>query len=280
MFLIPLVLGSLSVFFPFVGLILLMLYAGKVVEFSLRSPLKAVAAFFLIPVAMLLFDGSPSALLPVCDAVFGVGFPVLIFLIGSSRFRRTSVAFTFSSLFVIAYGMWRGYYFGDILQQSFTEVMTMARNQFPQYMDTALMHDTGAIWSALMPSAWVVTQVLGLFAGLILFQKQAGIEFKMSRLQLPVYYNFLIIILLPLYFVSGNELVFYNAMISMAVLPILQGVGVLIDFLSRILVNRILLGVSLFIILINLSSYVLILILGFADIWLNFRKLETGGSPA
>lgn len=280
MFLIPLVLGSLSVFFPFIGLILLMLYAGKGVEFSLRTPLKALAAFFVLPVAILLLDGSPSSFLPISDAVFGVGFPVLIFLIGLSRFHRTSVAFTISSLFIVAYGMWRGYYFGDVLHQSFNEVMTMARNQFPQFLDTALLEDTSAIWLAVMPSAWVVSQLLGLFAGLVVFDKQAGIEFKWSRLQLPVFYNFLIIILLPLYFITGQELVFYNVMISMAILPILQGVGVLIDFLNRILINRVMLGISLFVILINISSYILILLIGFADIWLNFRKLETGGSPA
>ena len=280
MFLVPLVLGSLSVFFPFIGLILLMLHAGKVVGFSLQAPLKAVSAFFILPLVILLFDGGATSLLPISDAVFGVGFPVLIFLIGLSRFRKTSVAFTISAIFIVGYGMWRGYYFGDILQQSFNEVMTMAQNQFPQYLDTALFKETGAIWLALMPSSWVVSQLLGLFAGLILFQKQAGIAFKISRLQLPVFYNFLIIILLPLYFVAGQEIVFYNVMISLAILPILQGVGVLIDFLSKILVNKIVLGVSLFVILINFSSYILILLLGFADIWLNFRKLETGGSPA
>ncbi|HRY83455.1 MAG TPA: hypothetical protein P5533_02355 [Candidatus Cloacimonadota bacterium] len=257
-----------------------MLYSGKAVEFSLHAPLKAIAAFFLVPVAVLLFDGGSAPLLPVCDAVFGVGIPVLIFLIAASRVRRTSVAFTFSSLMLIAYGMWRGYYFGDVLEQSFTDVMTMVRDQFPQYMNAALLQDTGAIWLAVMPAAWVVSQLLGLFAGFILFQRQAGAPLSLSRLQLPAYYNFLIIILLPLYLVAGQELVFYNVMISLAVLPMLQGVGVLIDFLSRILVNRFVLGVSLFIILINLSSYILLLLIGFADIWLNFRKLETGGSPA
>lgn len=280
MFVIPLVLGSLSILFPFMSVVLLMLYSGRIVNTSVQAPLKAVGSFFVVPIGILLFFAGPNTLLPVCDSLFGVGLPVIIYLSTLARFRRTSSAFAIASLALALYGMWRGYYFQELLQSSFAEVMTSARAQFPQYINTEAMGQTYHIWMSLMPSMWTITQILSMFVGVLLFHKQVGLSFNWSELRFPVFYNVFILAVLPLYFVSGQELWFYNAMISLAVIPVLQGISILVYYLQRYLKNRLILGVSLFVILINLISYVFILLLGFADIWLNIRKLDTGGSPA
>jgi len=280
MFLIPLVLGSLSILFPFLSVMLLMLYSGRIVSLSLSSPLKAVGSFFVVPVGILLFFTGTDTLLPVCDSIFGVGLPVLIFLLALSKLHRTSSALSVAVLAMALYGMWRGYYFQNLLQSSFTEVMATAQAQFPQYVNTEAMGKTYMIWKTLMPAAWTVTQALSMFIGLIMFHRQVGMSFRWSELRFPVYYNLFILAVLPLYFVPGQELWFYNAILSLSVVPILQGIGILVFYFQRFVSNRILLGISLFIILINLVSYVFLLLLGFADIWLNIRKLETGGSPA
>ena len=280
MFLIPLVLGSLSILFPFISAILLMMYAGKSVTISIQTPLRAMGSFFVVPLGMLLFFATPDSLLPICDSVFGVGIPVLLFLATLARLHRTSSAFAISVLALIIYGMWRGYYFQDLLLSSFSVVMAQAQATLPQYMNTEVMKQSLSMWKILMPAMWTITQICSMFVGLILFHKQVGLSFRWSELRFPVYYNLAILVVLPLYFVSGQELWFINAIASLAVLPILQGVGILVYYLTRLLSNRLILGVSLFIILINLMSYIFIMLLGFADIWLNLRKLEIGGSPA
>ncbi|PKN74203.1 MAG: hypothetical protein CVU49_09320 [Candidatus Cloacimonetes bacterium HGW-Cloacimonetes-2] len=280
MFLIPLVLGALALQLPFIAIVLLLLYLAKVADIGLQRPLVALGAFFIIPVIILLFDPSYSSALPALDSMMGVGLPALVFILALARWRRTTSAIAAAAVSLVIYGSLRSVIFSAHLAEIQALAQTQLQEWMPQLFEQQLYSQSIQIMNLIMPALWIAFQIIGLFLGLMLFHRQLQMPFIWAQIQFPWQYNLLFILALPLYLIKDLHILLLTIVIAGSVLPLIQGISLIINYLSRTIYNKVIRAVLLIVLLINSISYIFITILGFADIWLNLRKIETGGSPA
>ena len=67
----PLLLGALAISFPFLSLVGMMIFSGRAALQGIDVPIRVIAAFFLAPAALMLWDHS-GMLIPALDAILGV----------------------------------------------------------------------------------------------------------------------------------------------------------------------------------------------------------------
>ena len=280
MFLIPLVLGALAMQLPFLAVVLLWLYLARVVGVSVQQPIKVLGAFFIVPLGIMLLDSSPDIVLSGFDAVLGVGIPSLVFVLSLARNSRTTTALAAASTSVIAYGTVRAVIFAELLQSIQAEAQAQLQNLMPSLMNRELYAETFQIFNVLMPGFWTAFQVIALLIGLIVFHRQLNLPFLWTKILFPWQYNLLFLAVMPLYAFPQLQGVYYSALVGLSVIPCIQGSSILTAYLSRVILNKVVRAILLIMILINSISLVFIALLGFADIWLNLRKIETEGSPA
>lgn len=274
--LIALLLGAIATFSPFFGLILALMYCS----FSLRGaqvkPMQALGLVLVFPVMFAVFFREQSgSLLVASDALFGVGLAALAFLASLRRGFLPAAALANSALLVIAYGIARQFLFGASLSLANEQALAEMAKAFPQFAQTPQLQTSMALIKQMNPSAWVVSQLLALFAGFVILLRLSGAKFVWKAIHFPSYYNLAILAVLPLYMLPQLRLVFVNALVALCVLPIIQGVGVVSHFIARHTSNVILMVLATLLIIFNLF---LVALLGFADIWLNFRKLNLKGT--
>lgn len=274
----PLLLGALAISFPFLALLGMMIYSGRVAVESITLPLKTIAPFFVAPALLLLWDPSRMTV-PAVDAIVGVGAVCLVFLLALRANFSLSSAFAVSALAITAYGLFRVAQWGSALTTMHIQTLELATQQMKSMLDQTMLKTTIGFMSRFWPASWMLSQILALFGGYVLFLRFLGIGFRMGDLRFPSYYNLLLLAILPLYFVTEARLMFYNGFIALCVIPFLQGLGLLADRLARIVHNRLLRVFVLVFLLINIISYVLITLFGFADMWWNPANIKTGGKP-
>ncbi|MDZ4181908.1 MAG: hypothetical protein U1B83_03440, partial [Candidatus Cloacimonadaceae bacterium] len=269
MFLIPFVLGALAIINPFISLILMMMFIGRTIEFSLISPIKAVGIFFAVPLILIMLDNSMSNTVLVTDAIWGVGFTAVVFLMALRGLHQMSSAFSVAAVLIVVYGICRVYFVGEYLALANERAFSEAQSTLSQLFDGGIMQQSITLIKAIWPAVWIVSHLSALFIGFILFQRQMGLRFNWLELAFPKYYNILIIAILPLYLVPGMQQIFINAMLALCFLPFIQGIGVMLNKLSKLIANKMLRAALMVLILLNTISYLLITLLGFADLWLD-----------
>jgi hypothetical protein len=83
---------------------------------------------------------------------------------------------------------------------------------------------------------------------------------------------------LPLYFFDQTKVLFYNLLITLCVIPFNQGASLVWQRLSLIFTNRFISG--LFMIIIVLYANILLVLIGFANMWFSKRNLTIEGDAA
>jgi len=275
---LPLVLGALATLNPLIGLILMMIYSGVSLRYSISNPLNAMALFFVAPALLALaFRSEQTLIVSASDAVWGVGFASIIFLLALRNQRSLSASFTLAAISIIIYGILRHLVFGKFLTLQSEQAMAELNRLLPQLYERPEMRNSLALMRQILPASWILPQLTALFLGFLLFMLLNGIPFIWSRLSFPKYYNLLILLVLPLYLVPLLKPVFLNLLIALSLIPFIQGIGVLVHYLSRLIPSKLIM--VLLIILLSLNG-ILIALLGFADLWLDLRKLNNGGTTA
>ncbi|PKN79691.1 MAG: hypothetical protein CVU48_04635 [Candidatus Cloacimonetes bacterium HGW-Cloacimonetes-1] len=280
MFFLPLVLGSLAIVFPFLALMLLLAFCGKNGSQCISNPTKSISPFFIVPIILLILVYRTDNLMLASDALYGVGLAVMFFLISIKRNVHINDAITRTALLIIAYGLWRSILFGDVLDKTFDSAISSLQKNFVMFKTESLGVNTVKYMHLLMPAIWTVQQILALMIGFVLFEKNVGIVQGIRKFALPKYFSIILLAILPLYFWDNSFIFFVNALLSLCMLPMLQGLIVLVDRTFSIVPNRMLAGIVLAIILLNIISYLFIVLLGLADQWLDFRKINNGGISA
>lgn len=283
MFVIPLLLGALATVFPPLAMIALMAHNGNVNRLHPRLPLKTISWFFLIPLASLLFFGSDVfSQIHLSDAVLGTGTIVLIYLLALKAGANCNAAFSWATLGIIGYGLLRAWSWGSHLEPLHTEAINSAfeqMRQIQQNIDVSLFKTTLTAISKLWPAQWMITQILALFVGLVLFKKFGKIDEPLSSGTFPAFYNIFILAALPLYFIPGLKLYFYNAIVALCVVPFIQGVAVVNRKSAAIFQNRVVRVLILLLLLLNYITYILLTILGFAHMWKSPIISQQGETP-
>ena len=217
--------------------------------------------------------------IPAVDAIVGVGAVCLVFLLALRANFSLNSAFAVASLAITAYGLFRVVKWGPALTGMHVQTLELATQQMKNMLDQSMLRTTISFMSRFWPASWMLSQSLALFGGYVLFLRFLGIGFRMGDMRFPQYYNLLLLAILPLYFITEARDLFYNGFIALCVVPFLQGLGLLADRLTRIIQNRLLRIIVLVVLLVNIISYILITLFGFADMWWNPANIKTGGKP-
>lgn len=285
MFLIPLLLGALATIFPPLALMGLMAHNGNVARLHPQLPLKTISWFFLIPLASLFFyDSGVLSQLRLADAVLGTGTVALIYLLALKAGARYNTAFTWATLGIIVYGLLRAYSWGSHLEPLHTEAINGAleqMRQFQQNIDETVIQATLTAINKLWPAQWMITQILALFVGFILFKRFGRIDEPLSTGAFPAFYNLFILAVLPLYFIPGFKLFFFNALLALCVLPFIQGVAVVNRKMAAIFRSKAVRVVIMVLLLslLNYITYIPLTLLGFAYMWKSPLILQQGDTP-
>ncbi len=280
MFLIPLILGLVAMQFPFIAAILLWIYMAKTAVVGIQSPLMVLGPFFVVPLVLILVDNATGTALQGLDSILGVGIPALVFLLCLIRQQRTTTSLACASGALVLYGSARAYFFAEYLQQVQIAVQDQLNQMVPELMAQDLYAQSMSLMTYLMPGFWIAFQVVAMIIGLVLFHRQLALPFLWNRIQFPWQYNLLFILGSALYLIPGLQAVFITAILGLSVLPMMQGISLLISYLSRFIMNKVMRAIILVAMLINSISFIILALIGFIDIWFNLRKIETGGSPA
>ena len=278
MLLYPLIIGVLSMLSPFMGLILLFVFMARTIGISLVKPIQAIMMFFAVPAIMLVIDTDISTRVMALDAIAGVGLTTGVFLSVLKRNHVLSEAFMVSFIVLAGYGLVRASLFGDYHNQLFEQGMLAIKEQMPQMMDNAMMERTMPLWKTVMPAVWILSQGLALLIGFAIFQKLLHIPDTLQNMRFPGMYNLLIISIIPLYLIQSTQMLFVNALIALCMIPLLQGIAVLWQRMKLIFSNQIVL--SILMIIITIYANVLLVLIGFADMWLSKQNSIPGGTPA
>jgi len=278
MILYPLILGILSMLSPWLGLVLLLSFAAKSITLSLTKPLQSLVLFFLAPVTVLILDSDPAIRIMALDAIFGAGVVILVFLVTLKKNHVLSESLMLSFLAMAAYGILRFQFFGAYQNQLFDQGIATLKQQFSTMLDLTVLDQMLPIWKSVLPAVWIVSQGLALLTGYLIFIRLLQVPNTLQNLRFPALYNLLVIAVLPLYLFEQTKVLSINALIALCFIPLLQGISVMWNRLGIIFNNRILIGILM--IIITLYANILLVLLGFADMWLSQRNSIPGGTTA
>lgn len=260
------------------GLMLVMVYAARSIGNCLQAPFRNLFGIFIAPLVMLLLDSSMGSRLVALDALIAVGGTAMIFVYCLKLNKGTSLSLLYASLLLAGYGLVRYQFFGAYQRELFDEGLKLINTQLSTFTDAAMLDMLIPIWKAILPAMWILGQNVALVIGYFLFQKLIGIPVIMDTLRFPMWYNFLIVAILPLYLFEQTKLLFLNALLSLCVIPFLQGMGLCWRWLSGVFANKWAAGIFMIIILIYAS--IPLVLTGFADMWLSLRNHLHGGKTA
>jgi len=279
MFLLPLLSGAIAIFSPFFGIMAMMLFCAKALGPAIVSPQRAISAFFVVPLLVMLFDGSsPTTPLIVLDAILGAGAVAYVFLIVLRKTQYLNYAFLAAALVIMLYSIVRTMLFGSVLDMIYQEGIQTMQAQLPGFLDGQYMELSARLWKYLQPAFWGVAQISALLVSFVIFHKTIKIPLKASEMKFPVFYNFLILAVLPLYFVPSGRATFVNAMILLCTIPLIQGFFASLNGLARVFESKIIRGIIMFFLLIY--AFVPLTLYGFADSWMSHSNKPRGGKTA
>jgi hypothetical protein len=273
---ISLLLGALATFNPFIGLLVMMIYSHNFFRSLTEKPVNRALLFLVFPVVMAIFSfKNPTTLIFPIDAIFGAGLVVILYLYALIKQGNPIIALIFAALLITVYGVARYYLFKSYLLNSLDQSFAQMEKIMPQAMQNENLTQMKPMLQILLPASWTTSQILSLSAGHLIFLHLGGSHSELRNFKLPTFYNLFIIAILPLYFFPQLHTVFINVLLALCVLPMVEGIGVIINLLSKrkphILINILV----TILVLLNLPLMALI---GFADIWINFRKLNMKGN--
>lgn len=278
MLFLDLMLGALAMMNPFLGILLMFSGLHMRMIRTQGKPQISALIWLLIPVISALFMlRQPPMMLLAADAFFGAGLAVLLYIWSLQRFGKPVLALTHSALLIIIYGMFRYFVFEAHISSSFAQATKEMEKLLPQLLQSEQARQSLQFTQILLPASWIVSQLTALTLGFLIHLRFLGLRQSLRRMMLPAYYNLLVLAVLPLYFFPQSRGILINSLVALLILPFFQGIGVLLHWFARESTNFLLI---LLVALLAIISTIPVALIGFADIWLDFRKLKTKGNNA
>ncbi len=265
----------MSLLSPFIGMIMVMYFCAKVLGPALVSPQRAIILFFVMPITVLLIDGQRgNTPLMACDAIFGVGIVLYVFLLTLRRNQVLTEALLAGIVVIIGYSLIRMHVFSSFLDATLMEGMTALQSQMPAFMNDEYMQMSFALFHKVMPAFWGVGQIFALMLGYFVFHRTIKIPLSAADIKFTVFYNVLILAALPLYLFDVTKTLFLNTIILLCTVPLIQGFFLAWDFLSRAVTNNIIKSIIMAFALIY--AFIPLTLIGFADSWMSSNKTRGG----
>jgi len=273
---LDLMLGALAMMNPFLGILLMFTGLHMRMIRTQGKPQNSALLWLVFPVLSAFFVlQQPPLMLLAADAFFGAGLAVLLYIWSLQRFGKPVLALTHAALLIIIYGMLRYHVFETHISSSFTQAMAEVERLMPQLLQTDQTRQSLEFMQTMLPASWIVSQLTALTLGFLIHMRFLGFRQSLRHMMLPVYYNLLVLAVLPLYFLPQFRGLLLHSLVALLLLPFFQGIGVLLHWFARESTNFLLI---LLVAVLAITNTIPVALIGFADIWLDFRKLKIKGN--
>ena len=272
---ISVVIATLS---PFWGLIFIIAFSGKYQ--GKRNLFYSVYFGFVV----ILFLFKVIDIISFIDLSIGVGLTSALYLWSLRRTLNFINAMISVFFLNIIYAILRliilGRYHTEIIIEVIDKykelVMQSFQNNDEQLTFALKFTDTfQELFTKYYAGIWVFTIVFAIYIGSLFLSKKGNLKWEHRKIRMPFYLIYILIaalagFLLPTINASG-----INALIMIAPLFLIQGISILDfywgDFLKK---SKFLLYLLIFSMVFNYFILILVALIGLADIWFNFRKIE------
>jgi len=252
---------------------------GQEVPSTSKSPalLHYLGIFTAICALLVVFKLLP--LLQALEIWISVGASPVVFASALHRFKKYEPAFLTALvpgvLFIGLKNLLFFHYIKLLAEESNQLFMSSIESVFsPEMMES--MYPTLESMKNIMiygnASLWMISIVVGIFAGALIFSKRNSIKWHFNTIKFPYYIQAGIALGLIL-FIFKFRIISYNVLFIFGLLYLIQGYSVLYCYVESMMKRSKFLGIVMMII--PLFSYILLLVItvaGLLDNWLPLRK--------
>jgi|GEM_PF-1002609 len=252
---------------------------GQEVPSTSKSPalLHYLGIFTAICALLVIFKLLP--LLQALEIWISVGASPVVFASALHRFKKYESAFLIALvpgvLFIGLKNLLFFPYIKLLAEESNQLFMSSIESIFsPEMMES--MYPTLESMKNIMiygnASLWMISIVVGIFAGALIFSKRSSIKWHFNTIKFPYYIQAGIALGLIL-FIFKFRIISYNVLFVFGLLYLIQGYSVLYCYVESMMKRSKFLGIVMMII--PLFSYILLLVItvaGLLDNWLPLRK--------
>jgi len=270
----------ISLFSPFLGLIFVVSYCGKIWHWEFRKQILVAALYFAVIIIVVAYDGALAVSLNASDALVGIGLGAVLFVLIVKNRLDINKALALLVVYETAYCFFRSWLFAPTLlalSKEMTPVYEAYMHRIPalqknkemlQWIQNFMISYQSAIWGSI--------QLTGVFIGFLLFNRISVLKLQIRYVRFPDRLVYLMIIALALSIYSHTRLFGINLLICSSVIYLMQGVAVLSfawgNYFTKTKLLRTLLIIA---IILNYPILILISFIGVLDVWFDFRKLNS-----
>lgn len=277
MYLIAILSAFIAVLSPFWGLIFILSFGEKYRDrkgvFFAAFSVVVIIFFFLKIIDTIGFF----------DLIIGIALSSMLYfwsLFRTLDYLRSIIAVFFLN---IGYAVLRNLIFGKLFitnlnqaLQQYTEFVKTSFENNTEYLSFALeiLRTLENILSKYYAGIWIITIVLAVYFGSLIFSKKNELKWNHRLIQLPFFFIYLLIGSLALFLIPNTRTVGINCLMMLSPLFLIQGISI-IDFYwgNFFKKSKFLLFLLIFSMVLNYFILMLIALMGLVDIWFNFRKI-------
>jgi hypothetical protein len=269
----------LSIISPFLGLIFVIAYCGRIWAQSTGKQLLYLGLFIIAVSVLAVIENSLLAWLNASDAIVGVGLGTLLFVLLIKQRQDANKALALILVYEIGYSLLRSWLFSPTLHVVSAQ-MTPTYESYLHRIPNLQVNKEMVTWiqnfmTTYQTAIWGTSQMLAVFLGYLLFNRFSVISFPLRFIRFPHLVIYPMILALALAIYPDTRVWGINFLICMGIIFLIQGSAVLSfawgDFFSRARFLRTLLIIA---IIINYPVLILIALAGLMDFWFDFRKLN------
>ncbi len=272
---ISVVIATLS---PFWGLVFILAFSDK--YRNKRTLFNSIYFGFVI----LLFILQVINVLSLIDLLFGVGLTSVLFIWSLNRTLNFINALMSVFFMNILYAVIRLVFFG----KQYAEVIAEVIEKYKEFIAQSFQNNNEQLSMALKfidtfqelftkyyVGIWVFTIAVAIYVGALILSKKGSLKWEHRKIQMPFYLIYVLILGLAGFLLPSIQVSGINALIMVSPLFLIQGISILDfywgDFFKR---SKFLLILLIFSMVFNYFILILVALLGLADIWFNFRKID------
>jgi hypothetical protein len=176
-----------------------------------------------------------------------------------------------------------------IFGKQFAETIAQVMDKYKEFVAQSFQNDSEQLSLALKftesfqeiftkyyMGIWVFTIVFSIYISSLIISKKGDLKLEHKKIRMPFYIIYFLIISLAGFLMPNFQIIGINALIMITPLFLIQGISVIDfywgDFFRR---SKILFFLLIFSLVFNYYILILVALVGLADIWLNFRKIDT-----
>ena len=268
----------ISTISPFWGLFFILSYGVK------HHSKNAFWVVFAATIAALRFIDPKIIPLPVfSDIILGVGLTAFLFftfLFRTKSYEKTILAV---SMYNFLYGIIRFAVFKNFLLKTISNVfeqynvifeeMAAGKNEYLMIFQDSV-DQTQAFFTDFYPAIWGSGIIIALWLGSLMVSKKNEIKWSHKVFRMPYFIVYFLLAALLLSIYTKTRIYGFNGLIMIAPLFLIQGISILDFYWGKFFKkSKFLLVLLVISIIINIPIIILIMLMGVADVWLNFRKI-------